>query len=70
MSMQKSPVNIGDVLKGQYEVKVMLGQGGFGAVFEVMDRKSKEQLALKVKFLNCCLFRNLVFLKKKTIFCR
>lgn len=38
----------GDKVKEKYEIAKTLGAGGFGAVFEVVDGKTKERLALKV----------------------
>jgi len=44
----KAPVEIGDLVDGRFKIRQVLGQGGFGAVFEVLDYKSKRPAALKV----------------------
>lgn len=44
----KPIIKPGDTVKDKYEVVRTLGTGGFGAVFEVRDKKTKERLALKV----------------------
>lgn len=46
---RRSPVNTGDILKSQYEVKQKFGEGGFGAVYEIYDRKRNLEMAIKVK---------------------
>lgn len=42
------PIKVGDVVNKKYEVKKQLGQGAFGAVFEVVDKNTNESYALKV----------------------
>lgn len=37
----------GDVITGQFEVVRVLGEGGMGIVYEVMDRITRQRLALK-----------------------
>lgn len=46
---RRSPVNTGDILKSQYEVRQKLGEGGFGAVYEIYDRKRNQEMAIKVR---------------------
>lgn len=42
-------INIGDLIRGQYEIVKRLGQGGFGAVYEVHDKKNNNHpYAMKV----------------------
>lgn len=50
---KSTAVNVGGLVKGQYEVVSILGHGGFGTVFKVRDKKTKQHYALKV---NCFLF--------------
>lgn len=45
----------GDTVKDKYDVVRSLGQGGFGAVFEVCNKKTKERFALKVRRLRATL---------------
>lgn len=60
-----SPVKIGDILKSQYEVTTQLGKGGFGAVFEVVDKNTKSTFALKVSQFHLCI---ILFLLKLLLF--
>lgn len=39
---------VGDVIGEKYKVIRQLGEGGFGAVFQVMDSKTNEFYAVKV----------------------
>lgn len=48
MTSEEQPAVPGDIVGGRFEVIRELGEGGFGAVFEVLDRKSKETYAMKV----------------------
>ena len=38
---------IGSVIAGQYEVRGLLGEGGMGRVFDVLDLGLRRQVALK-----------------------
>lgn len=38
----------GSIFAGRYEVKCLLGQGGMGAVYEVVHRETRRRVALKV----------------------
>lgn len=44
-----SAVNVGNLIKGQFEIVSALGHGGFGAVYKVRDQKTKQFYALKVR---------------------
>lgn len=46
-------VVVGDIINDKYEVTKELGEGGFGLVLEVIDRRTKERLAMKVKKFFC-----------------
>lgn len=48
MAEEESPINTGDVIRQRYEIQHSLGAGGYGVVFEVLDRETKEQCAIKV----------------------
>ncbi|MCZ7681743.1 MAG: serine/threonine protein kinase [Sandaracinaceae bacterium] len=41
-------LSVGDVFAGDFEVRQLLGQGGMGAVYAVVDRTCGEERALKV----------------------
>ncbi len=43
----KPPYNPGDVIARQFEVVRILGMGGMGVVYEVIDRLTRQHLALK-----------------------
>lgn len=40
--------NVGDCIDDKYDVIRELGEGGFGAVLEVVDRATKQNYAIKV----------------------
>lgn len=48
MSSADEQPHPGDIIDGRFEVIRELGEGGFGAVVEVVDRKSKGNYAMKV----------------------
>lgn len=39
---------VGDLFAGRYEVQAVLGRGGMGAVYRVLDRELDDEVALKV----------------------
>lgn len=41
-------IKVGDVVEEKYEVRKTLGQGAFGAVFEVRVKRTNELYALKM----------------------
>jgi CheY-like chemotaxis protein len=45
-------LKIGDVLDERYEIIGQLGKGGQGAVFQALDKKLEEEVALKILILN------------------
>lgn len=57
-------IKTGDMINEQYKVNNYLGQGGFGAVFDVIDIQTNELYALKVtinKMSIFCIFHIIVF---------
>jgi serine/threonine protein kinase len=43
-----APVRVGDVLRDQYRVEGVLGEGGMGTVYAVRDVRTKQAFAMKV----------------------
>lgn len=47
MAQIKRPA-VGDCVGNKYDLIIQLGEGGFGAVYEVADRRTKLRYAMKV----------------------